>query len=102
MGGYPADYYVMPDHMIRLSDDRKQLWIMQPLPGVNKKDLNVEIHDKGFCLDFKPEKKQAVHKCWHLAYEVDPDTAKAEYKNGLLTIMADLKSEHMGKSIEIM
>lgn len=101
MGGYPADYYVMQDHKMMLSDDRQEIWIMQPLPLVNKKDLNLEIHDKGFCLDFKPEKRSPVHKCIHLAYKIDPDSATATLEDGVLKIKAKLMESHTGKTIEI-
>lgn len=101
MGGYPSDYYVMPDHKIRLSEDRKEVWIMQPLPLVHKNDLNVEVHEKGFCLDFNPEKKSPVHKCIHLAYQVDPDSASADFSNGVLTVKAKLVETHTGRKVEI-
>jgi HSP20 family molecular chaperone IbpA len=101
MGGYPSDYYVMPDHKIRLSEDRKEVWISQPLPMVKKNDLNIEVHKKGFCLDFNPEKKNPVHKCFNLAYEVDPDSASAEFKDGVLMIKANLSKVHEGKQVNI-
>jgi len=100
MGGYPSDYYVMPDHQMRLSDDRTKIWIKQPLPGVRKSDLNVHLHEKGFCLDFNPEKKNPMHKCFTLAYKVNPDTAEAEFKDGVLTVTVGIE-RHGGKKIEI-
>jgi len=101
MGGYPADYYVMPDHKIMLSDDRTEVWVIQPLPLVKKNDLNLEIHDKGFCLDFNPEKRSPVHKCIHLAYTLDTDSAEATFEEGVLRIKAKLKEDHAGKTINI-
>jgi HSP20 family molecular chaperone IbpA len=101
MGGYPSDYYIMPEHQIRLSDDRKKVWFKQPLPLVKKSDLKLEVHKTGICLDFNPEKKNPVHKCINLMYQVNPDSAKANFKDGLLTVTAELVEAHMGKSVNI-
>lgn len=101
MGGYPVNRYVMPTHQVMLSDDRKLVYVMQPLPGVSKDDLRVEIHNKGMCLDFAPQKKNPVHKCFPLTYTIDADTAKAEFKDGVLTVSAKLKDTGGGKELSI-
>ena len=101
MGGYPSDYYIMPDHQIKLSSDRKKVYFMQPLPLVKKSDLDVEVHKNGVCLDFNPERKNPVHKCITLLYEIDPSTAKATFKDGVLNITADFAEAHMGTKVKI-
>jgi len=52
-GRISSDYYVI-EYSISLSDNRENLWIMQPLSGVKNVDLKLEIHDNGFCLNFRP------------------------------------------------
>mgnify|MGYP000714894715 CR=1 FL=1 len=101
MGGYPSDYYVMPEHKVILSEDRKQVWIIQPLPLVNKNDLNVEVHQRGFCVDFNPMKKKPVHKCIPFSYEVDINSATAKFEEGVLTIMANIVKSREGKQVSL-
>ena len=101
MGGYPAGYYIMPDHVVRLSTDRKKISIMQPLPGAKKGDINVEVNENGFCLDFTPEGKDPVHRCYVVGYDIDPATAESALKDGVLTIKASLAEKHMGKKVAV-
>ena len=101
MGGYPAGYYVMPDHVVRLSSDRKKISIMQPLPGAKKSDINVEVTSSGFCLDFQPEGKDPVHRCYIVGYEIDPATAESTWKDGMLVITAALAEKRMGKKVAV-
>jgi len=74
---------------------------MQPLPLVKKSDLSVEIHKNGFCLDFNPERKNPVHKCITLMYEMDPNTTTASFEDGVLTITADFVEAHKGTILKI-
>lgn len=95
MAGYPADHYVTPEPQSRLSDDRSKLIIKQELPGVRKDDVDVDVHENGWCLEFTPSRgKQPVHRCRTLRYEVDPSGAVAEWKDGVLFLAIPI-SEHM-------
>ncbi len=88
---YPTTYYVMPEHHTQLSDDRSELIFEQHLPGVTKEDLNVEVLEESVCMDFKPEGKQAVSRCYSLPYLVDPSTATGSFKDGVLTLRVKLQ-----------
>lgn len=89
---YPATYYVIPEHHIYLSDDRTQLVFDQHLPGVRKEDLNAEVLEKSICLSFRAEGKEPVDRCYALPYDVDPDTAEAEFDNSVLRVRARLRT----------
>ncbi len=100
--GYPATYYIMPEHHIRLSGDRTELLFEQHLPGVLKDDLNVEVMEESVCMDFKPEGKNPVSRCFSLPYLVDPSTAEGSFKDGVLMLRVKLQEVLMsGKRIDL-
>lgn len=71
------------------------------LPGVDKKDVTVHVEEN--CVEIKAEKKQekeekkkdyhkqerrytGFYKAFTLPARISPDKAKAEFKNGMLTL----------------
>ncbi len=88
---YPPAYYVIPEHHIRLSDDRTELVFDQHLPNVSKDDLSVEVLEESICLDFRAAGKEMVSRCFPLPYAVDPSTAVGEYRDNVLTVRAKLR-----------
>jgi HSP20 family molecular chaperone IbpA len=89
--GYPSTYYVMPEHHIRLSDDKSEIVFDQHLPGVRKDDLNVEVLEGSICMEFQPEGKDVVSRCYSLPYAVDPSTAAGEFRDGVLHLRVKLR-----------
>jgi len=73
---YPPNYYIIPEHHIRLSDDRTELMFEQHLPGVRREELNVEVLEKSICLNFQPVGKDPISRCYSLPYRVVPTTAE--------------------------
>lgn len=100
--GYPAMYYVIPEHQMYLSDDRTELVFDQHLPQVRKEDLNIEVLEKSICLDFKVEGKPRMARCFSLPYDVDPSTAEGDFNDGVLTVRAKLRtSPFPGKKLAL-
>ncbi len=88
------------------------------LPGVEKKDIDLNVTDTGMEIKVKKEDKKEVKKKGAYSYaaasrsfyrsftfpsEVDSDKAKAEYKNGILKVEAPKvkKGREKKKKIEI-
>jgi HSP20 family protein len=90
---------LMPD--VNISDKNKAFEIDVALPGIEKKDVNIEIRDN--CLVISSEKEYekeekdksyvrreygyaSFRRMFELPESADPDKVKAKMKNGVLTI----------------
>jgi len=99
---YPSQYYVIPEHHIRLSDDRTELLFEQHLPDVRKNDLKVEVLVESICLDFRPEGKERVSRCYSLPYQVVPSEASGDFTDGRLFVRARLRHPPgVGKTLDL-
>ena len=89
---------VLPDACIW--HDRKNYTIEIGLPGVDKKDIEFEASETGFCLRAPRDDTEYVG-CWFLAHSVDPEKADATFKNGLLTVTVPLAELFEGVKVAI-
>jgi len=100
---YPPNYYIIPEHHIRLSDDRTELMFEQHLPGVRREELNVEVLEKSICLNFQPVGKDPISRCYSLPYRVVPTTAEGAFREGRLEIRVRLEDVlGSGKRLELL
>ncbi len=75
--------------------------VVAELPGVEKSDINLECDGRTLILKVDTEKHR-YHKSLELPVEVDPDTSKASYKNGVLELILSRKSpDNRPKQIRI-
>lgn len=75
--------------------------VVAELPGVDKKDINLEATEETLTISVDTEQHKYYKKI-ELPDEVDPDSAKANYKNGVLeVILAKQKKKEKGKGIPI-
>lgn len=71
-------------------DEEKYIFEIE-LPGVDKKDVEIEASNNSFCL--KGSRGDVEYSaCYSLAHDVDPDKAKAKHKDGILTVELPFKS----------
>ena len=85
------------------------------VPGVDPKDVDIQVTPEDIVLkaDIQhkhEEKKGTVHICEfqsgrmfrsvHIPKRINPDTVKAEIKNGLLTLKAEIAEEARAKKIK--
>lgn len=86
--------------VIYISHNEMEFNIVVELAGVNKKDINLEMTDSGFCLT--AQRKDCNYSgCYSLAHEINPEAVKAEYENGLLKIKAPISKKISGIQIKI-
>ena len=64
--------------------------VVAELPGVEKSDIAIECDGRTLTLKVDTEKRR-YHKRLDLPVEVDPDTSKASYKNGVLELVLNRK-----------
>ena len=85
------------------------------LPGVDAKDIDIEVTPEDIVLQASTqhnhtEQKGVVHYCEfqsgrmfrsiHLPKKIDPDKVKAEFKNGLLRLTADIAEQPRSRTIK--
>ncbi|MGA3198428.1 MAG: Hsp20/alpha crystallin family protein [Halobacteriota archaeon] len=83
-----------------LYHDKDTYTIEVELPGVHKKDIELEASENGFCLTAPREDIEYVG-CWILAHEIDPKKAIATFSNGLLKVTVPLEENFEGVKVPI-
>jgi HSP20 family protein len=69
----------------------KTVKVVAELPGVEKNDITMQCDGQNLTLKVVNEKRR-YHKSLELPVEVDPDTSKATYKNGVLELLLSRKT----------
>lgn len=70
------------------------------LPGVDKKDVKLEITDEGLCVT--GERTDFIYQaCYGFLHEITLEEAKAKFDNGLLTITVPFLKPAKPKEITI-
>jgi HSP20 family molecular chaperone IbpA len=74
--------------------------IVVELPGVNKKDIEFEAMENGFCLT-APRDDIVYRGCWVLMLKTVPEKATATFSNGLLKAVIPLAERVAGVKVPI-
>jgi len=87
--------------LVDVQETDNEVQITAEVPGVKKEDIDLEV--TGNTLIIKVEgKDRKYYKEVELPAEVDPDSAKASYNNGVLDIqLKKVKPKAKGKKIKI-
>ena len=72
-------------------DQGGRLRIDMEMPGVDKKDISLEMRTDSFCVSAPKGQDTEYSGCFKLAHEVVPEKTEAQYENGLLKILAPIK-----------
>ena len=89
----------IPDIDVRETDENVK--VIAELPGVEKSDVDLETNENHLVIKVDTEKRK-YYKDVDLPTTVDPETATANYNNGVLEVVLDKKSpEPKGKKIQI-
>lgn len=81
-------------------EEEDKVRVVAEVPGVEKKDIKLNVDDQALDIQVdNPERRYA--KRLELPCLVDTDSAKANYKNGVLEVVLDRREKKGGKSIEI-
>jgi HSP20 family molecular chaperone IbpA len=82
---------ITPCACVSHDDKEGRLGIEMELPGVDKKDILLEMRKDSFCVTAPRGEDTEYSGCFMLAYEVTPDKTEAKYESGLLRIFAPIK-----------
>ncbi|MGQ9646637.1 MAG: Hsp20/alpha crystallin family protein [Thermodesulfobacteriota bacterium] len=77
-------------------DDRDgRFKIELELPGVDKKDIKLDMRKDSFCVSALRGTDTEYSGCYMLAHEIIPVKAEAQYESGLLRVFAPIRDwEH--------
>ena len=84
--------------LVDIIEGKNKIKIVAEIPGVSKKDINLDINDRQLKISTNSEKK--YHKVINFSNYVDPSSAKAIYNNGILEITL-LKKDNSRKDKKI-
>jgi HSP20 family protein len=80
-------------------DEKDKYKIFVELPGVDKEKIKLDVAEDS--IEIKTEDDKKFYKMIYLDSTVDPDSSKASYNNGVLSIELDKKEKRKGKEVKI-
>jgi HSP20 family protein len=85
---------VQPDSFACLDDNEENLLVTVDLPGVDKQNIDLRMRDD---VIYVRAEKSDIEFSGHIhsAEKIDPEKAKASFKNGLLDIKVPLKEKKL-------
>ncbi|WP_042684093.1 archaeal heat shock protein Hsp20 [Candidatus Nitrosotenuis chungbukensis] len=84
-----------------IDEKEKTLKLIAEMPGVEKKDISVVVEGKTVHIDAEHGEKK-YHGNAPIRHEVDEDSVKATYTNGILEMVFKLKEQKpKGKTVEV-
>jgi len=101
---------------IELQEKDNEIRLQIATPGVDPKDIDIEVTPEDILVKAETrhenkEDKGEVHVCEltsgnmfrsvHLPKKIDPDKVKAEFKNGMLSLTADIAKEAQARKIDL-
>ncbi len=71
--------------LVDVIDGKDEITVIAELPGVEKQDIDLKADERSLQIHVD-NKARKYHKELRMPAEVDPDTIKASYKNGILEV----------------
>src|SRR6266516_664569 len=120
--GRDIDYWLQAEQelvwkpAVELTEKDNEFLLEVAAPGVNSKDLNIEVTAADILIKADvhhehKDKKGEVYVCEfahgnifrsiHLPKKIDPEKVRAEFKNGMLTLTAPVATEARAKKVAI-
>jgi HSP20 family protein len=111
-----AEHELVSKPAVELRQKNNEFEVLAALPGVEAKDLDVQITSEDVLIKAETTHEQAadtgtVHVCEfeggkifrsiHFPEKIDPDSAKAEYRNGMLRLTAAIAKAATAQKVEI-
>lgn len=86
--------------LVDVMDAKDSVMVCAELPGVDKNDIDLKVHEDGLTISVDKEKRR-YYKEVSLPAKVKPETAKATYKNGVLEVVFEKVGKQTGRQIRI-
>lgn len=98
-GGAPPDENCR-EPLTDVTEEGDKVRVIVELPGVDRQDIDLRSQDRELTISVDTERKRFC-KSLELPCDVTPDSATAEYRNGVLTVIMDKTAQPRGKKIDI-
>ncbi|HOT06151.1 MAG: Small heat shock protein HSP16.5 [Methanosaeta sp. PtaB.Bin039] len=85
--------------MVDIMEEKDGFKIFAELPGVDKSKVKLDVAEDS--VQIKTDDERKFYKMIQLEKSVDPDSAKATYNNGVLTLTLDKMEKRKGKEVKI-
>lgn len=85
--------------MVDVMEEKDHYKIYVELPGVDKEKIKLDVAEGS--VEVKTDDERKFYKMIDLASSIDPESAKASYNNGVLTVELEKKEKRVGKEITI-
>ena len=85
--------------LVDIMDEKDKYKIFIELPGVDKEKVKLDVAEDS--VEVKTEDDKKFYKMINFDSAVNPDSSKASYKNGVLTLELEKKEKRIGKEIKI-
>jgi HSP20 family protein len=85
--------------LVDVMDEKDKYKIFVELPGVDKKNVKLDVAEDS--VEIKTEDERKFYKMLYLDSAVDPESAKATYNNGVMTLELDKKAKRKGKEVKV-
>ena len=112
---FPSHFSNSGQMRVDIKENDKEYILEADLPGVNKEDINLEVHDDRLTISVKKDEKEEEKKDNYLRKErrtssmtrsfyiesIISDKITAKYENGVLTLLLPKKEETKPKGRKI-
>ncbi|MEM4228800.1 MAG: archaeal heat shock protein Hsp20 [Thermoproteota archaeon] len=97
----PLEVKEAAEPLIDVITEEDKIKVIAEVPGVDKQDIKLNVDGKTLSIRAESEKRK-YSKDVELPEEVDPKTAKASYKNGILEVTLNrIRKEKKGEEIPV-
>lgn len=86
--------------MVDVMEHNDEVWVIADLPGVDKDKINIDATESTVTISAEGERRK-YRKVVELPAPVDPNSAVATYKNGVLEIKFKKKGSQGGVKIKV-
>ena len=85
--------------LVDIMDEKDKYRIFVELPGVDKEKVKLDAAEDS--IEIKTEDDKKFYKMVYLDSAINPDSTKASYKNGVLTLELEKKAMRKGKEVKV-
>lgn len=90
-----------PQFSYDLKDNEENFLFSLDLPGVDEKDITIELKDGVLSISGERESYGRIRKSFSLPKSVDQEKIEAEYTNGVLRVLLPKKEAAQPRKIEL-
>lgn len=85
--------------LVDVMEENDRYKIFVELPGVEKESVKLDVAESS--VEIKTNDEHKFYKMIYLDSAIDPESAKASYKNGVLSVEMEKKAARKGKEVTI-